>query len=320
MPGKPAPSIHIAISSCLLGEKVRFDGGHKLDRFISEILGRHFEWVPVCPEIEAGFGTPREPMRLEKTAGAVRLRTIKTHRGLTARMKKYAKARVEALSMENISGFIFKSKSPSCGLAGVQIYNTGNSPTKTGKGLFAEALLARVPDLPVEEEGRLCDLNVRENWIRRVFAFDRLNQLWNSGWTVGSLQAFHAAHKLILMSHLPQGSRKLGNLIAQANSISRQKLRRQYQSDFMQILSVRATPGKHSNVLQHAAGCLEKILDSDSKREIQGCIDDYRHGLAPLVVPLTLIRHYVQRFEIPYLAGQVYLNPCPKELSLLNHV
>lgn len=320
MPGKLEPPIRIGISSCLLGEKVRFDGGHKLDNFITETLGKFFEWVPVCPEVEAGFGTPREPIRLEKVGSDVLLRTVKGRVDLTEKMKKYAEARVKALVKENISGYILKSKSPSCGLERVRIYKTGDVAAMTGRGLFAEALLARFPELPVEEEGRLSDLRIRENWIQRVFAFYRLNRLWDSRWTIRNLQDFHAEHKLTLLSHSPQASKALGNLVAQAKTVQREVLKQQYQAKFMRILSVMATPGKHANVLQHAAGYLKNLLDSESRREIQECIQDYRNGFFPLIVPLTLIRHHLRRFDIPYLAGQIYLNPYPKELSLQNHV
>ncbi len=320
MLSKPEPPIRIAVSSCLLGKKVRFDGGHKLDRFITETLGRFFEWVQVCPEVEAGFGVPRETLRLEKQGESVRLLTTKSRLDLTSRMKSYAEARVEELSKEGISGYIFKSKSPSCGMEKVRICTAGSMPAKTGRGIFADALMSRLPDLPAEEEGRLCDPRIRENWIQRVFAFYRLNRLWESRWTVRSLQAFHAEHKLTLMSHSPQGSRILGRLVGEARSIPRHELRRRYQSEFMRVLSIIATTGKHGNVLQHAAGYLKRFLDPESRSEIQECIEDYRKGIVPLIVPLTLIRHHLRRLEIPYLAGQVYLNPYPKELALQNHV
>jgi uncharacterized protein YbgA (DUF1722 family)/uncharacterized protein YbbK (DUF523 family) len=320
MPSKPEPPIRIGISSCLLGEKVRFDGGHKLDHFITDTLGMFFEWVPVCPEVEAGFGTPREAMRLEETAEGVQLRTVKNRADLTSTMEAFAGTRVAKLAEEGLGGYILKSKSPSCGLERVRIYGASNAPAKTGRGLFAEALLARFPDLPVEEEGRLCDLRIRENWVQRVFAFYRLNLLWNSRWTARSLQTFHAEHKLTLMSHSPQATRTLGNLLAQAAAIPRPELRLRYQSEFMKTLSVIATPGKHANVLQHAAGYLKKLLDADSRKELQENIEDYRNSIIPLVVPITLIRHHLRRFDVPYLAMQVYLNPYPKELSLLNHV
>lgn len=318
MPNSEA--IRIAISSCLLGEKVRFDGGHKLDRFVAETLGRFFEWVPVCPEYEAGFGVPREAMHLENQAGELRLVTVNSRRDLTSVMRRYAAQRAEALAQERIGGCLLKSKSPSCGLFRVPVRHPGGSAAQTGRGLFAEALLARLPDLPVEDEGRLCDPVLRENWIQRVFAFHRLRQLWESRWTVRRLQSFHADHKLTLMSHSPQGARTLGRLLAEAAALPRHELRQRYQSGFMRVLSAIATRGKNANVLQHAAGYLKTFLDREARCELQEHIEDYRNGLIPLIVPLTLIRHHLRRFEIPYLAQQVYLNPSPKELALQNHV
>ncbi len=317
-PGVPNSPIRIAISSCLLGEKVRFDGGHKLNRFITETLGKVFEWVPVCPEVEAGFGIPREAMRLEEVEGEVGLWTVRSHSDLTSQMKSYAEKRIKELA--GISGYILKRNSPSCGLFKVRIFSNANLPMKTGRGLFAQALLTRFPALPMEEEDRLCDRRIRENWIQRVFACYRLNLFWASRWTIRTLQSFHAEHKLVLLSHSPQGTRRLGRLVTQAKDISRQGLRQRYELDFMQIMSAIATPGKHTNVLQHAAGYLKNLLDSEERRELCALIQDYRNGRVPLVAPLTLIRHYLKQFDIPYLAGQAYFNPHPKELAALNHV
>jgi uncharacterized protein YbgA (DUF1722 family)/uncharacterized protein YbbK (DUF523 family) len=325
------PSVRIGISSCLLGERVRFDGSHKLDRFLSETLGKFFEWVPVCPEVEAGFGTPREPMHLEQIGAEVRMITVGTRADLTPAMNKYASARVEALAKDNLSGYIFKKNSPSCGLLNVRFHaavtrrrevrgeKAGMLPRR-GRGLFAEAMRARFPFLPMEEEGRLCDPGTRENWIQRVFSYCRLSRLWNSRWTVGSLQKFHARHRLTLLSHSPRAASALGRFVAEAHGIPRQELKAQYESEFMRILAVMATRGKNADVLQHAAGCFKRIIDSGSRRELSNCIADYRRGIVPLVVPVTLIRHYLRQYEIPYLSEQVYLNPYPKELALQNHV
>jgi uncharacterized protein YbgA (DUF1722 family)/uncharacterized protein YbbK (DUF523 family) len=324
------PPIRVGISSCLLGERVRFDGGHKLDRFITETLGSFFEWVPVCPEVEAGFGTPREAMHLEQRRDEVRLVTVASRAELTSAMNRYASAQVEELVKENLSGYIFKSKSPSCGLK-VRIYAAAARrrrrrgakvlmPAGTGRGLFAEAMRARFPFLPMEEEGRLCYLAIRENWIRRVFSYYRLNRLWNSRWTAKALQEFQARHKLTLMSHSPRASLALERLVAEADKIPRRQLKALYESEFMRILAVRATRVKNANVLQHAAGCLKDFVDDDSRRELSGCIAEYRQGIIPLGVPMALIRNHLKRFKIPYLSEQVYLNPYPKELALQNRV
>lgn len=317
---EPDPPIRIGISSCLLGEKVRFDGGHKRDRFITEILGRFFEWVPVCPEVEAGFGTPREPMHLEQYGDAVRLVTVKTRAELTSAMNRYASARVEALAKENLSGYLFKSKSPSCGLVKVRLYPAITRRRRAGRGLFAEAMRTRFPNLPMEEEGRLCNPGIRENWVQRVFAYYRLSSLWNSRWTARALREFHARYKLTLMSHSSRAGLALARLITEAGRIPGRQLKMRYESEFMRILAVRTTRAKHAGMLLHAAGCFNKMIEDDSRRELSGCIADYRHGIVPLGVPLNLIKNYLKRYEIPYLSEQVLFNPYPKELALQNEV
>jgi uncharacterized protein YbgA (DUF1722 family)/uncharacterized protein YbbK (DUF523 family) len=312
--------IRIGISSCLLGEKVRFDGGHKHDRYLTDTLGEYFEWVPVCPEVELGLGTPRETMRLEQSGDETRLIMPKSSRDLTQSMREFAVARTEKLPQEGLGGYILKSDSPSCGLFRVRVYGPSGMPNRTGRGLFAEALTQRFPYLPIEEEGRLCDPRLRENWIGRVFAYRRLQSLWSSRWTAQSLIAFHTAHKLVLLAHSPKAFQEMGRIVATEKGMARADLRQEYHTRFMSALAILTTRGRHTNVLQHMAGYFKKQLDEDSRRELSGLIEDYRAGEVPLVVPLTLLKHYVRRFDIPYLAGQVYLNPHPKELALLNHV
>jgi uncharacterized protein YbgA (DUF1722 family)/uncharacterized protein YbbK (DUF523 family) len=313
-------SIRIGVSACLLGERVRFDGGHKQDRYLTDTLGRYFEWVPVCPEVELGLGTPRETMRLEQAAGGIRLVMPKSGRDLTEDMRRFAAARSAQLIRKDLHGYILKSDSPSCGLLRVRVYGPGGMPKRVGRGLFAEALVARFPQLPIEEEGRLCDPRLRENWIERVFAYRRILSLWSNRWTLRSLIAFHAAHKLITLAHSPEAYRELGRLVAGAADIPRSECRLRYHDLFMSALAVLATPGRHANVLQHMAGYVREELDEDSRRELSGLINDYRKGEVPLIVPLTLIKHYVRKFKISYLTGQVYLDPHPKELALRNHV
>jgi uncharacterized protein YbgA (DUF1722 family)/uncharacterized protein YbbK (DUF523 family) len=312
--------IRIGISACLLGEKVRFDGGHKHDRYLTQTLGHYFEWVPVCPEVELGLGTPRETMRLEQAEGRVRLVMPKSGRDLTDAMREYATARVEQLKKENLTGYILKSDSPSCGLMRVRVYGPSGMPSRNGQGLFAQALSDRSPHLPIEEEGRLCDPRLRENWIERVFAYRRLQSLWSGRWTLQDLVTFHTAHKLVILAHSPKAFQELGRLVAGAKGIPRPELRQRYHEELMSTLVILATRGRHANVLQHMAGYFKKQLDEDSRRELSDLIDDYRTGEVPLVVPLTLIKHYVRRFNVAYLADQVYLNPHPKELALRNHV
>ena len=313
-------SIRIGISACLLGEKVRFDGGHKRDPFLVESFGRYVDWVQVCPEVELGLGTPRETLRLVRISNDVRLLMPKSGADHTEAMRAYAVRRLNELAKENLSGYILKKDSPSCGMERVRVYDDHGVPAKSGRGLFAEVLLQYFPTLPVEEEGRLSDPRLRENFIERVFAYARLRSLFSGHWKVGDLVAFHTAHKLLLMAHSPQAYESLGRLVGKARSMPHAELRDRYESDFMGVLREMATTKRHTNVLQHMVGYFSKQLDSDSRQELQALLQDYRAGLVPLVVPLTLIRHYVRKYDVTYLRGQVYLEPHPKELMLRNHV
>jgi uncharacterized protein YbgA (DUF1722 family)/uncharacterized protein YbbK (DUF523 family) len=312
--------IRVGISACLLGEQVRFDGGHKRDAFLTETFGRFVEWVPVCPEVECGFGTPREAMRLVRAENGVRLLTVKTGIDLTAPMERYSRLRVVALAREDLSGYVLKKDSPSCGLERVKIYDRHGSPSRSGRGLFAAALVDAYRYLPIEEEGRLADPRLRDNFVERVFAYWRLRGLFDGRWTVGDLVRFHTAHKLLLLAHAPEVYRQLGRLVAGARGVSRRDLERRYVERFMQALARLATARRHTNVLQHMAGYFKDRLDAASKRELVDAIADYRRGLVPLVVPLTLVRHHVRVLDVSYLAGQLYLDPHPKELMLRNHV
>ncbi len=315
-----ARPIRIGISSCLLGEQVRYDGGHKHDRFLTNTLGQYFEWVPVCPEVELGLGVPRETIRLVQTDDGVGLVMQKSGRDLTDEMRDYARARIRQLAKEDLCGYILKSDSPSCGMLRVRVYAASGMPTRNGTGFFARELMEYYPDLPIEEEGRLSDPHLRENWIERVFAYRRLRTLWESRWTLKDLVSFHTAHKLVLLAHSPKAFKELGRLVAGARDIPRQELKRCYQSELMAALKIPATRGRHGNVLQHMAGYFKKELDEASRRELLDHIEDYRKGFLPLIVPVTLLKHYIRRFGEPYLEGQIYLSPHPKELALRNHV
>jgi uncharacterized protein YbgA (DUF1722 family)/uncharacterized protein YbbK (DUF523 family) len=314
-----ANRIRIGSSMCLLGEKVRYDGGHKHDRFMTDTLGEFFEWVPVCPEVEVGMGTPREPIQLVQLRGDIRLLGVRSAIDHTDDMRAYAQRRVEQLARESLSGYILKKGSPSCGLDGVRLHHGRGRVTRTGRGLFAEALAARFPNMPIEEEGRLCDPRLRENWIERVFAYHRIQTLWRKRWRLGDLVTFHTVHKLVLLAHSPQAYERLGRLVARAKASKRGELREQYEREFMAALRVLATRGRHANVLQHMFGYFSDRLDDASRRELLGCIADYRRGHVPLVVPVTLVAHYVRVFGVEYLRDQVYLNPHPKELALRSH-
>ena len=312
--------IRIGVSSCLLGNEVRFDGGHKRNEFVTVVFGQFVEFVPVCPEVEIGLGTPRESIALRRQNGEVHLLGNQSATDFTAKMTSYAERRTRALGGEDLSGYVLKKNSPSCGMERVRIYGESGTPARDGVGMFAAALMRRYPNLPVEEEGRLTDPHLRENFVERVFAYKRLQDFFAARWTVGGLVAFHTAHKLVLLAHSPNAYRELGRYVAEAREIPRAEFRREYETRFMSALKKLATPPRHVNVMQHMLGYFRRHLEEVARRELAGVIDDYARGLVPLIVPLTLIRHYVRRFEVDYLAGQIYLNPHPKELMLLNHV
>jgi len=314
------PPIRIGISACLLGERVRYDGGHKRDAYLVQTFGRYVEWVPVCPEVEMGLGTPRETLRLVRTGGDTRLIMPKTGADHTEAMRAYASRRIAELAKEDLCGYILKKDSPSCGMERVRAFDVHGVPAKSGRGLFAEALLQHFPHLPIEEEGRLSDPRRRENFGERVFAYRRLRTLFAGRWKVGELVAFHTAHKLLLMAHSPKAYESLGRLVAGAKAVPRAELRERYEAEFMRALGEIATTKRQVNVLLHILGYFRTHLDDDSRRELLSVIEDYRRGVVPLIVPITLIRHYVRRFNVAYLRGQIYLEPHPKELMLRNHV
>ena len=315
-----ATPLRLGISRCLLGEEVRFDGGHKRDWFLTNVLGRYVEWVPVCPEVEAGLGTPREAMRLVGGPHHFRLMTITSGQDHTRALESMAQNRLHDLEALGLSGYVFKKDSPSCGLERVRTYNEHGMPSRNGVGLFARAFLERFPLMPVEEEGRLCDARLRENFIERVFCYWRWQNLVQSGVTRKAVVRFHTIHKYLLLSHSVQHYRMLGRLVAQVNEYRPKDLASRYGELFMQALAARATVHKHVNVLQHILGHFKGRISAEEKAELAGVIGDYHQGLTPLIVPLTLIKHYVQIFDVAYIRDQVYLNPHPKELMLRNHV
>ncbi len=315
-----ADTIKLGISSCLLGNNVRYDGGHKLDRFLRDTLGRYVTFVPVCPEVECGLPVPRESMRLVGDPADPRLVTTRTGLDHTERMKSWARQRLDALAGENLCGFIFKKDSPSSGMLRVKVYNDKGMPEKTGSGLFAKAFMTRFPRIPTEEEGRLYDPRLRENFIERIFALQRWRETLSQGQTLGRLVAFHTREKLLLLSHSTEHYRTLGKLVAAGKQQPADRLFDAYESSFVAALALKATPAKHANVLQHTLGYFKKNLAADEKQEMLSLIEDYRAGHLPLIVPVTLINHYVRKYAEPYLVQQSYLNPHPIALQLRNHV
>jgi len=312
--------IRIGISSCLLGEKVRYDGGHKLDHFLKDTLGAYVEWVPVCPEVETGFPVPREAMRLVGDSFSPRLVTVRSGVDQTDRMRTWAERKLGTIEKLDLCGFIFKSKSPSSGMRGVKVYGPSGVPAHTGIGIFARMFMERYPCIPVEDDGRLHDPALRENFIERIFVFRRWKEMKRSGGMVRDLISFHTDHKLLILAHSPKHYTRLGRLVADAKKRERQSLLNEYFTVLMDGLKLLATTKKNTNVLQHIAGYFKKQLSSEEKQELMDIIQTYHKGLVPLIVPLVLINHYVNKYDEPYLKRQYYLHPHPAELMLRNHV
>jgi uncharacterized protein YbgA (DUF1722 family)/uncharacterized protein YbbK (DUF523 family) len=312
--------IKVGISTCLLGENVRYDGGHKPDRFLTETLGQYVEYIPVCPEVECGLSVPREAMHLEGDPESPRLVTLRTKQDMTERMVTWAKKRVVELEKEGLCGFIFKSDSPSSGMERIKVYNEKGVPVKKGVGMFARIFMDHFPLLPVEDEGRLHDPKLRENFVERIFTLKRWREVLAKKESRGNLVDFHTQHKLLILSHSPKHYQIMGKLVAQAKEIPLKELYQQYQTILMEALQLKTTPKKNANVLMHMVGYFREKLSSDEKQELLEVIENYRQEVIPLIVPITLINHYVRKYDQPYLKQQVYLNPHPLELQLRNHV
>lgn len=322
LPDRAGPPLRLGVSACLLGEKVRFDSGHKRDEFVVGTLGRYVEWVPVCPEMAIGMGTPRESVRLVQQGGGVRMIAPKSGRDWTEAMTDWATAHMAELERARLHGFVLKKNSPSCGLFRVKLYSPKGGPaTRDAQGLFARELVSRFALLPVEEEGRLCDAPLRENFIERLFAYQRWLQLLDEAPTPKGLVAFHTAHKMTLLSHSPEHYARLGRIVARAGKTPWADLAERYGALFMEGLTVLATRGRHVNAIQHLAGFVSDAMNAADREELNAAIADYRAQLVPLIVPITLLRHHLRDRGAPAWAmSQVYLAPYPKELMLRNHV
>jgi uncharacterized protein YbgA (DUF1722 family)/uncharacterized protein YbbK (DUF523 family) len=312
--------IKLGISTCLLGENVRYDGGHKLDRFLTDTLRQYVEYVPVCPEVECGLGVPRESMHLEGNPDSPRLVTIRTKQDMTDCMVQWAQKRVVQLEKKDLCGFIFKSDSPSSGMERIRVYNEKGIPVKKGVGIFARIFMDHFSLLPVEDEGRLHDPELRENFIERIFTLKRWREVLGKKESRGNVVDFHTKHKLLILSHSPKYYQMMGKLVAQAKNLPLKELYQEYQTLLMESLGLKTTPKKNANVLQHMMGYFKEQLSSDEKQELLEVIDLYRKEIIPLIVPITLINHYVRKYDQPYLKKQIYLNPHPLELQLRNHV
>ncbi|MCB1692335.1 MAG: DUF1722 domain-containing protein [Pseudomonadales bacterium] len=308
----------IGISSCLLGQEVRYDGGHKHNRYITQTLGEHFEFVSWCPEIAIGLPVPRPPIRLVDDGDGIRVRGVDNPaEDYTARLTGYGKA--VAQEMDRLSGYILKKDSPSCGMERVKVYR-GTRVEKDGQGAFAREIMSTHPNLPFEEEGRLMDPGLRENFIERVFAFHRWQTMVAVGLSASSLVDFHTRHKFFLLAHDETTYRRLGRLVAEAGRGDLESLAAEYLSQFMAGLRHLATPRKHVNVLMHIMGFFKAHLDAGDKAELLEVIDAHRRGEVPVIVPITLINHHLRKYPSEYVKGQVYLEPHPRELKLRSHI
>lgn len=311
--------IRIGVSSCVIGEEVRWNGGHSRQRYLTDMLGPFVEYVPVCPEVEVGMGVPRPTVRLVREGDDTRMIEPKNGVDWTSSMRRLSLKRSSELADEGLHGFVLKKDSPTCGVFRVRIY-TDSGVERNGRGIFADALMRRMPHLPVEEEGRLNDAKIRENFVERIFAYRRLKDLFRPRWTIGNIVAFHTREKLLLRAHDEKGYRELGRLVANAKAVPRAAFADDYMDRFMEIMRRPATVAKHVNVLQHMIGFLRREDDDVGRRQMHEAIADYRAGLVPLVVPTTLISHLATRHDQQILLESSYLSPHPKELMLRNHV
>jgi uncharacterized protein YbbK (DUF523 family)/uncharacterized protein YbgA (DUF1722 family) len=321
-PAHARPKLKLGISSCLLGQKVRYDGGHKRDPFLTDILGPYVDWVPVCPEVEIGLGTPRPTIRLE-TDGERRPRLVMPSTGadLTKTMIDYAHSRLDQRDLHDLCGYVLKKNSPSCGTRRVEVHRENTAPKRNGIGAFADVLVRKWPELPVEEEGRLEDPRLRENFVSRVFAYRRWKDLAAAGHARQSLTDFHTAHAYQLMSHNEAGTRRLTRLLdARSSRSSMNRLAADYLDGFNDVMRRVPTRRSHAKVLHCAAGHVSEQLDRSDRAELARAIDEYRRGSVPLSVPIGLLRDWVRKLDVPHLQDQTYLRPHPRELGLLDHV
>lgn len=312
--------IRLGVSACLLGQKVRYDGQHKLDHYITDILGQFAEFVPVCPEVECGLPVPREAMHLSGDIDSPRLVTSHTGIDHTERMNSWIAGKLEALDKEKLCGFIFKSKSPSSGRYCVKVFGADGIPVKKGVGLFARAFCERFLLIPVEEEGRLNDSALRENFIDKVMVFSRWREYVENDGSAQGLVEFHSRHKYMLMAHSSDSVKELGRIVAAQNRKNQAETKDNYLAALMKALDYKVTPKKNRNVMMHIMGYFKTNLSAYEKQELLDLINGYVDGLFPMLSPLTLLRHYTRKYNSEFLLQQYYLNPSVEELQLKYHV
>jgi uncharacterized protein YbgA (DUF1722 family)/uncharacterized protein YbbK (DUF523 family) len=309
--------IQIGISSCLLGEEVRYDGGHKRNVYITGTLSRYFDFKAICPEMAIGLGVPRPTIRLADKGSGIRVVGVNDD-SLDVTDKLHSFSQEATGRLHTISGYILKKDSPSCGMERVRVYNSNEMPEKRGRGIFAATLMQALPNLPVEEEGRLMDPVLRENFIERVFIFYRWQQLIGSGLTAKKLVEFHTKHKFNLLAHDETTYRQVGRMVAELNTDNLQAVANNYVDLLMTALKQPATRKRHTNVLMHVMGFFKNQLTGDDKQEMLELLEAYRKGQLPLIVPITMMKHHLRRYPHPYIEQQYYMNPYPEELMLRN--
>jgi len=314
------PRVRLGISSCLLGQEVRFNGGHKRDGFVADVLSRFVDYYPVCPEVAIGLGIPRAPIRLVGDPACPHtVGTDDPSLDVTERLDAFSRKQVA--SLPGISGYILKKDSPSCGMERVKVYGLqGGMGQRKGVGIYARALMDGMPELPVEEEGRLNDPVLRENFLTRVYVHDRWRRTCTAELTRGKLIGFHSDHKYLVMAHSQAAYKRLGQLLADLRNVDLEAVAQMYFAELMTSLRRRVSRKRHVNVLQHMLGYLKKSIDSGDKAELIRHIEAYRDGEVPLIVPTTLLRHHFRRHPDPYMERQVYLHPYPDELALRNAI
>ena len=328
---KTWPRLQIGISECLLGIEVRHDGGHKCDRYVTDILSSYLDFVPTCPEVGAGMGTPREAVRLIRDPAGLRMVGISSQEDWTQRVNAYSTKRIGQLDREQrLCGYILKKDSPTCGMERVRLFNHNDVPRREGVGLFAHALKSAWPNLPVEEEGRLNDSRLRENFICRVFTYDRWRRLLEGDSRTArdpcrrpqpaDLVDFHSRHKLLLIAYDPATYYEMGPLVADAGTQIFGELLAEYEAALMKALSKPAPTGGHVNTLNHVMGFLKDVLSPEEKVELLDCIEDYSIGVTPLITPLTVLRSNLRRIDNDWIRQQVYLCPYPHDLGLQSHI
>lgn len=314
--------IPVGISQCLVGAHVRYDGSHKHSKYCTETLSAWFEFVPVCPEMGIGMGSPREAIHLQGSMESDEIRAVgnrTTTLDVTEPLTAYGRAKAKEL--HRLCGYILMGRSPSCGMERIKVYHENGMPLpKTSAGLYAREFMRQQPLLPVEEEGRMQDARLRENFVARVFAYKRWRDLVDRGLTLATLQDFHACHKYLLLSHHQPAYRYLGQVVAHAHQRPVDDVAAEYGRVFMETLKRVATHQNHANVLQHLMGYVKHELNSPSKQELTQLIDQYRQGQVPLIAPLTLLRHHLKNHPNAYIERQVYLQPHPPELMLRNFI